>query len=365
MAERPGLRPAVAPRPARGGSGANLGTGRLRAARVAAVRPWTATLVAVLALAGCGGDEAPPAPQPVYPPRAAEPGRAPVPETKPAGRVVPVGAKPEGIVYDAKTGLVAVGVNDPAALVLLDRHGRVRKRVPLPGPPRHLQLAKPGGPVLVPSEPANELVEVSLPGGQTLATRVGEQPHDATAGADGRIFTADERGSTISEVRGGRRVRTVPVDTQPGGIVAVGGAVAVVAVQAYTVELFDQRTLQGQGARNAGLGPTHVVSDGSGRIYVADTRGGAVLVFTTEPRLKVAGRIELPGSPYGLAIDGDRLWVTLTERNELVELRAGDEPQRLRSFPTVRQPNSVAVEPGSGRVFVASRADGTLQLIDP
>jgi len=63
---------------------------------------------------------------------------------------------------------------------------------------------------------------------------------------------------------------------------------------------------------------------------VADTRGGAVLVYTTEPRLKVAGRIALPGSPYGLALAGDRLWVTLTERNELVELQAGDKPKRLR-----------------------------------
>jgi len=63
------------------------------------------------------------------------------------------------------------------------------------------------------------------------------------AGADGRIFTADERGSTITEVRDGRRIRTVPVDTQPGGIAAVGDRVAVVAVQAYTVELYDQRTL--------------------------------------------------------------------------------------------------------------------------
>jgi DNA-binding beta-propeller fold protein YncE len=328
------------------------------------VRPWP-VLLAALALAGCGGgDDSPPqGPGVPYPPKAAEPGTAPEPEAEPAGTVVEVGPKPEGVVYDAETGLVAVGVNDPDELVLLDRDGRVRKRVPLPGPPRHLQLAGPGGPVLVPSEPANELVEVSLPGGGTRATPVGRQPHDATAGEDGRLFTADERGSTISEVRDGRRIRTVPVDTQPGGIAAVGDQVAVVAVQAYTVELYDQRTLQGQGARNAGLGPTHVVAGADGRIYVADTRGGEVLVYDTEPRLRVAGRIALPGSPYGLAIDGDRLWVTLTERNELVELRAGAEPKELRRFPTVRQPNSVAVEPGSGRVFVASRADGTLQII--
>ena len=33
-------------------------------------------------------------------------------------------------------------------------------------------------------------------------------------------------------------------------------------------------------------------------------------------------------------------------------------------FPTVRQPNTVAVDPSSGRVFVGSRETGQLQLID-
>jgi DNA-binding beta-propeller fold protein YncE len=290
-----------------------------------------------------------------------------VPEAEPAGRVVEVGPKAEGIAFDARTGIVAVGVNDPDELVLLDRDGDERSRVPLPGPPRHLRLAGPGGPVLVPAEPANELVEVTLPNGRTRATAVGEQPHDADASEDGAIFTADERGSSISEVRDGRRVRSVPVDVQPGGLLAVGDKIAVVAVQAYTVELYDRETLRGQGARNAGLGPTHVEADAAGRIYVADTRGDAVLVFATRPRLRVLGRIGLPGAPYGLAMDGqgERLWVTLTERNELVELATGDTPRRLRTFPTVRQPNTVAVEPGSGRVYVTSRTDGTLQLLDP
>ena len=329
------------------------------------MRPWCAPIV-VLALAGCGGGDAPAGPAPVYPPRAAEPATSPKPAEAPAGRVVRVGAKPEGAVFDGESGLVAVGVNDPDALVLLDRDGRERARVPLPGPPRHLQLAAPGGPVLVPSEPTDELVEVTLPNGRKRVTVVGDQPHDATA-AGGRVFVADEFGSSITLVEDGRRVRDVPVDAQPGGIAAVGDQVAIISVLGYTIELFDQRTLEGGGSRNAGLGPTHAVHDAAGRVYITDTRGDAVIVYQTRPRLKWVGRIELPGSPYGIAADpaGDRVWVTLTGRNQLVELRGGDQPERLRTFPTVRQPNSVAVEPGSGRVFVASRTDGTLQLVDP
>jgi hypothetical protein len=37
----------------------------------------------------------------------------------------------------------------------------------------------------------------------------------------------------------------------------------------------------------------------------------------------------------------------------------------LRRFPTVRQPNSVTVDPRSGRVFVTGRRDGMLQFFNP
>ena len=320
-----------------------------------------------IAVTGCGGGpEERAAPLPPYPPRAAEPGRAPAPAKEPAGRVVDVGGRPEGVVFDGKSGLVAVGVSEPPQLVLLDREGTVRRRVPLPGPPRHLQLAAPGGPVLVPSEPADALVEVYLPDGRTRVTPVGDQPHDATA-IGARRFVADEFSSTLSVVEDGRRVEETVVDAQPGGVVAAGDQVAVISVLAYTVELFDGRTLRPSGSRNAGLGPTHAVADGEHRLYITDTRGDAVIVYETVPRLKWVGRIELPGSPYGISLDEgrSRVWVTLAGRNEVVELTAEDQPRRLRTLPTVRQPNTVAVDPGTGRVFATSRTDGTLQLIDP
>lgn len=172
---------------------------------VAAVGWPGSALAGVLSIAASscgGGPDGPSRPTPPYPPRAAEPARAPVPEKKPAGRVVNVGSRPEGVIFDAKSGLVAVGVSDPPELVLLDREGTVRRRVPLRGPPRHMQLAAPGEPVLVPSEPADALVEVFLPDGRTRVTPVGNQPHDATA-IGVRRFVADEFSSTISAVQNG------------------------------------------------------------------------------------------------------------------------------------------------------------------
>ncbi|MBA2637078.1 MAG: YncE family protein, partial [Solirubrobacterales bacterium] len=242
-------------------------------------------------------------------------------------------------------------------------------RVPLPAAPRHLQLAGPGGPVLVSAEGSDALVEVSLPQGRVRATRVGDQPHDATF-LDGRVYVIDELGSTVSVVDGGRLVRGAPVDVQPGGIVAVGDRLAVISVQAYTIELFGvggSGALRGEGSRNAGLGPTHVVAgDDDGRLYVTDTRGEAVVVFQTRPRLRWIARIPTPGSPYGIALDDerDRLHVTLTGRNEVASFdTAGQRPRRVGTRRTVRQPNTVGVDPRSGALVVASRTDGTLQLL--
>ena len=339
------------------------------------------TLPLLLALMiGCGGaeedldgpqsgaavDEAP-AELP-YPPRAAEPASSPPVDSRPAGRVVRVGGPSEGIAADPDTGLLAVARQDRPELTIVDaRSGEVRKRVRLPATARHLELARPGGPVLVPAEEADALVRVSLPRGRTTTTPVGDFPHDA-AFADGRAYTADEFGSTVTAIDDDERVGQAVVDVQPGSIVAVRDQLAVISVRAYTVTLLDQRTLRGSSSQFAGSGPTHAVADDDDRIYVTDTRGNALSVFSTRPRLKFIARVPLPGgAPLGIAADAsrDRVWVTLTATNELVEVEASGRPRRLRTFPTVRQPNSVAVDERTGRVAVASDADDALQLIDP
>ncbi|HSH58232.1 MAG TPA: hypothetical protein VK988_01065, partial [Acidimicrobiales bacterium] len=119
-----------------------------------------------------------------------------------------------------------------------------------------------------------------------------------------------------------------------------------------------------------------VVPDGtggpdSGGVVVADTRGDALLFFRLGPEARMERKVVLPGSPYGLAFDATRrrLWVTLTATNQLAGFdlsgSAATPTEPFVTLPTVRQPNSVAVDPASGRVFVAGATDATLQVIDP
>jgi DNA-binding beta-propeller fold protein YncE len=155
---------------------------------------------------------------------------------------------------------------------------------------------------------------------------------------------------------------------QQGGLAGIGDQVAAVDVGGDTVTLIDANTLRRQDTAPAGAGPTHVVGGPPAHAYVIDTRGNAVLTFETKPRLRQIGRLKLAGTPYGVAIDTarHRLWVTLTATNQLVELAATATVIRvIATFPTGQQPNTVAVDPIDGRVFVANAGNGTVELIDP
>ncbi len=323
-----------------------------------------AALVLLLALvAGCGSagrDELP---------RAAEPASSPPAAARPDGRLVPVGFKPEGVVADPRTGLVAVGLRSPDQLALVDgAGGEVTRRVALPAAPRHLALAAEGGPVLVPAEDADALVRVALPGGAVQTAPTGREPHDAAA-AGGRVLVADEFANTLTVLDGDRAVAHLKTARQPGGVTPLdhGRQVAAVSVRERVVETFDVASGRRTGRANAGVGPTHAVSDGGNYLFVVDTAGGALLIYHLRPRLEQFRRYPLPGSPYGIAIDNrrHRLFVTQTELNQLTELTAEGRPHLVARYATPRQPNTVAVDEASGRVFVTGKVDGVLQLLDP
>lgn len=323
----------------------------------------TAALMCLLALPGCTSEPDPEA----GPAGAAEPADAPEPTVDPAGQVTDLASDPEGLVFDPVTGLLAVAVRDPNRLLLVDgATGQVQTEVPLPGHARHLQLAAPGGPVLVPGEDSNELIQVALPDGTVITTEVGDYPHDATQVSSGQIAVADEMGGTLSIVEDGEVIQTFDDLTQPGGLAAVGDVVAVIDVADFSLSAYDIAAGEQVGRVPAGEGPTHLVADNRGTLLVADTRGDALLSFSLDP-LELQSTLALPGRPYGLAYDASRdvVWVTLTARNEVVGFDVSEgQPREVARFPTVGQPNTVAVDPDSGRVFVVGRGTGELQTIE-
>jgi DNA-binding beta-propeller fold protein YncE len=326
-------------------------------------------------VAACGGNEAPPqgstAPPTQVPP--AEPAPAGIPTVSPVGRVVPVPNGPEGIVIGT-SGVAAIAVRDPAAILLVDAAtGAVRRTVPTDGAARHLSLSGPDGPVLVPMEPSDELVELSLADGTVVSTtvNVGRQPHDAVRTADGTIVVTNERGGGVVFVRDGAVASSLPAGPpQPGGAAVVGKYAAVADVQGNGVWVYDGSTRREVAHKRVGTKLTHAVGLSDDLVAFADTDGGAVLIERIGPEITDVARIEAPGKPYGLAYDTQRrrLYVTLTATNQMqvVDLSDIAAPRITGVVPTVQQPNSVAVDPRSGTVLVTgSSPGGMLQIVTP
>ena len=318
-------------------------------------------------LGGCGKGS-PPVATPL--PAAPEPAVSPPVTGSVPGTVLPMAGAPEGVVVD-RSGAVAVNVRQPDGLVLFDlTDPDHRQTVPLPGSARHLALASPDGPVLVPSETDDRLAEVALPSGEVVrSVPVGRQPHDAAAAGADTVFVGDEFGNTVHVVRGSVTARVVPAPLQPGGLAASADGSVVVAVgvrgRRMTAYRGDGSTI---GTANCGAGPTHVVAGDGGLFWVADTDGGALLGFRVDSRgPHQVVRIPVGPKPYGEAYDARRgtLWVTLTATNQLVGLHlAGTEVRSRTTLATVQQPNTVAVDIATGELVVTgSTPNGSLQII--
>ncbi len=267
---------------------------------------------------------------------------------------------------DPLTHLVVVALHHPDRIALVDTrslHVRVRT---VPGGARHLVLARPGGPVLLPAEDTNALLQIALPSGQVLrSTALPRQPHNATV-VDGNYWVDDELASELSVVSSlGHILATLKGPVQPGGVAAAAGRVGAVDVRGARMYFYDESTYRAEGSIAIGAGPTHAAPVGGNDVIVADTRGGALLLVNMAER-RVVARLPLPGGPYGLVSDSTtgEVWVTLTETNRLVHVQVRrDRLHELGSVPTVRQPNTVARDPQTGCLYVAGVTRAQLEVI--
>jgi DNA-binding beta-propeller fold protein YncE len=303
-------------------------------------------------------------------PPAAEPQTAPPPIVSPAGQLVGVGAAPEGVAVDPLTRLVAVATRDADEVVLINADSAaIIGRVALPGSARHVELAAPGGPLLVPVETANALVRVELPQGRAEPPILtGTSPHDAAQAADGKVFVTNELGGSVAVVSGDHLVKIFTDRVQPGGVAAAGTAVGVIDVRQNTLTIYDSAALRIVGSTPAGVGPTHLVADRHGRMIAADTRGNAVRVFIPLPTPHEVASVAQPGGPYGITYDArrDRLWVASSGTNDVIGYDMTEPtPRAVLRFPTVQNPYTLGADVSTGRLFVAGVRGGVIQVINP
>ncbi|MEV6928018.1 hypothetical protein AB0M46_26435 [Dactylosporangium sp. NPDC051485] len=167
----------------------------------------------------------------------------------------------------------------------------------------------------------------------------------------------------------GATTRTIHTGGRPSALAADKERIAVLDFTESSLTVYDAATGARQEALRAGDGAAAVTTAGDGRFAVVDARDGELLVFETGPLL-LRQRYPVPGGPWALAHDAGRdvLWVTVTQRNEVVGYDVtGGTPREVARHATVRLPLAVAVDPRTGTLAVAgsdaSAPEGLVQRI--
>lgn len=299
---------------------------------------------------------------------AARPAVSP-PAAAPDGTVRDLGGPALAAIVEPASRVAAVVVTDPDRVLLHDlgdASGLAEPRtVDLPGRVEQLALGV-DGELLAAVPSANVLLRIAVGPGTPVVTEVPVDggPVSAAVVAGRTVVAATTR---VLVLDGDRVVHTVDGFTGASTVVAAGGQAMVLDRLRTAVVTIDPLTGERGPGLRAGSGATNAVGDRYDRVLVTDTRDGELLAFSADPLL-MRQRFPVPGSPYAIAYDSarDLAWVTLTGTNEVVAFDvAGGEPVERMRLATVRQPDTVAVDPGSGAVVVASGVGEGIQVVQP
>jgi hypothetical protein len=297
---------------------------------------------------------------------AATPANSPAPATAPAGTVLPLSQNATAIAVDAAQHTAVVAVDNPPGLRLYDLTSidTPPKTLDLPG--RVDNLSTTGDTVLAPVRTANTLLRITLPTGAVDKITLTGGPVAANTQGDQTLVALHDTKS-VAVLTGDKTDRTITGLASADQALPVGDkAVVLDRLRTAVFDLDPASGTVGAGLR-AGDGATNAVTDKYGRVLVTDSRGGELLVYKPDTLVELQ-RYPVPGAPYGITYDParDLAWVTLTATNQVVGYDiAGGEPVERHRLTTVRQPNSVAADPNTGRVLVASADGGGVQVITP
>jgi DNA-binding beta-propeller fold protein YncE len=326
-------------------------------------------LAVLLAVAtGCLSNPLNAKPPTIEPAQAAD---SPASSLAPAGAVRPLGGHPQAAVFDSASHQLVVlsPGNDPAAPASIALFGDSPRLVTLPGPATALAgddrgkayLAARGGYFVVDLASAHATQANIADAPQAEFTAIARRADGklVLGSADGTVYTlasAPETGSATVENR-------IKIFTRVDSLATQGNTTAVLDRGQTSLTTIGANGHAEQALR-AGEGATTMSADPQGRVLVADTRGGELLVYGVDP-LILRQAYPVRDAPFGLAGSGGLAWVSQTASNTVIgyDLTTGIPLEKVR-YPTVRQPNSLAFDEASGTLYVVSGSGAGVQVIE-
>jgi outer membrane protein assembly factor BamB len=297
---------------------------------------------------------------------AAEAAVSPAVTKPPAGVVRPMAGHAKAVAFDAATASLVIlgpGKADPAVVTVMPTNGLARA-LPLPTDATamagddhgHVFAATRGGYFRVDVANGNvDRVAVEGQGGTDFTAIARRADGKLVLGsADGAVFTLSSDTAVGAQLKIFARV---------DALVAQGDTAVVLDRGQTSVTTVDASGSKAEHALRAGEGATTMAADSAGRVLVADTRGGGLLVFGTDP-LMLRQQYPVRDAPYGLVGSSRLTWVSQTETNTVIgyDLATGIPVEKVR-YPTVQQPNSLAFDERSGTLYVVSGTGAGVQVI--
>jgi DNA-binding beta-propeller fold protein YncE len=342
-------------------------------------RGFTGLLISLALVSGCSSNALTTVPRTIEPARPAD---SPAASQSPAGAVRPLAGHPLAAVFDSGTRSLAVlcppdNPADPSASASIAVFGATQ------APPRVIALRAPataltgddhgtvyvavrGGYLMVPlaANDAEVTEQVNVTdAANTDFTAIARRADGKLelGSADGAVYTLASAASAspgIAAVENRNKIfaRVDALVTQGNTTVVLDrGQTSVTTIGA------DGRVEQ---ALRAGEGATTLAADPQGRVLVADTRGGQLLVYGIDP-LILRQAYPVRQAPYGLAGSRELAWVSQTASNVVVgyDLSTGIPVEKVR-YPTVQQPNTLAFDEASDTLYVVSGSGAGVQVID-
>ncbi len=320
------------------------------------------------ALAGCSSNPVDTSPPTIAP---AGPAESPATVTPPAGVVRPLTTDARAALFDTATRSLVVlgpGGQERSTLTVFPAGGRPAP-VELDG--EATALAGDGqGTVFLSTRGGYFRVDIAT----SAVTEVRIDGHDTVEftalarRADGRLVLGSADG-TVYTLNSERTVGAqLKIFARVDSIVTQGDTAIVLDRAQTSVTSLNADGTDSEHALRAGAGATTMIADPAGRVLVADTRGGELLVYGVDP-LMLRQRYPVPDAPYGLAASGGAdtpglAWVAQTATNTVVgyDLATGIPVEKVR-YRTVQQPNSLAFDDASGTLYVVSGSGAGVQVI--
>ncbi|UMB72254.1 YncE family protein [Mycobacterium paraterrae] len=283
----------------------------------------------------------------------------------PAGVVRPLGGRAQAAVYDHRTAqLVILTAGTPSSLLMMGSQQTGSRVIPLSGPATGL-AGDGDGTAYVSTRGGYFAVDLSV-GHATLVSVRDAEHADFTAitrRADGTVVLGTADGELFSLRPGATEAARTTIHAHVDSLAAQGNTVAVLDRGQTSVVTVGADGRIGQSLR-AGQGATTMVADPAGRLLVADTRGGQLLVFGVDP-LILRQAYPVADAPYGVAGSRGLAWVSQTSANTVIgyDLSTGIPLEKVR-YPSVRQPNALAFDDAAGTLYVASGVGEGVQIIE-